>query len=192
MIGVVAAEKILRIEILLPGRAPHVGVEHRPGGVGGTVFAVGAAGEQDQVLKGPVAVLRQLLQRRQNELLVASPQAAPAGAYQDALGEGDVAKTAGMTPPVNAPAAKLDKALMAKEALGKKAFVSGPKKAADWSNAGAGAGFERAKDAEDEALAREEKKAAEKKTKSYAYEQRDAMTQMAKESASAINARASA
>jgi anti-sigma factor RsiW len=114
---------------------------------------------------------------------VASPpavaQAAPAEAYQGAQAEGDAAKATGMTPPENAPPAKLDKALLAKEALGKNAFKPGPKKVADWSNAGSGAGFERAKDAEDEALALEEKQAADKKAKYRAYEQRDAMTQMA-------------
>lgn len=109
----------------------------------------------------------------------------PAEAYQEAPGDLDVAKATGTALPENAPKAKLDKDFLAKEASGKKAFVPGTsKKGADWGNAGAGPGFERAKDAEDEALALEEKqvaerKVAEKKAKSDEYEQRDAMTQMA-------------
>ncbi len=103
------------------------------------------------------------------------PGASAAGAVAQGPSTRDAS---GMTPPAAYPAAKLDDALMAKEAPRKKAFVSGTKAPSpDWGNAGAGPGFERAKTANEE-LASAEKKAADKVAKDEEYSQRDAMTQV--------------
>ncbi|MFL5350460.1 MAG: zf-HC2 domain-containing protein [Hyalangium sp.] len=101
--------------------------------------------------------------------------AAAGAAMAQGLSERD---SLNMTPPRPYPAAKLDEPLMAKEAPRKKAFMSGPKApSANWSNAGAGGGYERGKVANED-LAALEKKSADKVEKDEEYSQRDAMTQM--------------
>jgi anti-sigma factor RsiW len=109
------------------------------------------------------------------EVPTAAPASPVANAEPQKLQEQDSAAMALSTPPSSTE----EGALEAKEAprKSKKPFMSGTKApSANWGNAGAGSGFERAKDAENELAAA--KKATDKKADSYDYNQRDAMTQV--------------
>ncbi|WP_224360377.1 anti-sigma factor family protein [Hyalangium versicolor] len=89
--------------------------------------------------------------------------------------------TATMTPPPSAPPAKLDGTVLAKESS-RKGSVSSSAKAPreEWSNAGAGVASERYRANDELGRVSDDSKDAyeRKKSKSYSYESRDAMTQV--------------
>jgi len=73
MVGVVACQVVVRIESEAAGPGKYLLVEPCPGRVSRSVFAVGAARKQNDALR---TVAPKLLQRGQDELLVAPAQSA--------------------------------------------------------------------------------------------------------------------